>query len=77
MEGNVCNLNVQWGHFNQHALESRKDMYFTKHYTDVALISKDNKTIQAHKSIIGPASALLKTVFLSQRIQRIQHRKYF
>ena len=66
MEGNVCNLNVQWGHFQQHALDSRKDMYFTKHYTDVALISKDNKTIQAHKFIIGPASALLKTVFLSQ-----------
>ena len=66
MEGNVCNLNVQWGHFNQHALESRKEMYFTKHYADVALISKDKKKIQAHKSIIGPASVLLKTVFLSQ-----------
>ena len=60
------NLNVQWGQFHQHVLDSRREMYNTKQFTDVALISKDNKKIQAHKSILGPASVLLNKVFIGQ-----------
>ena len=62
----VHNINFEWGYFHQHVLDSRKEMFSTKQYTDVALISKDKKEIQAHRSIIGPASALLNKLFVTQ-----------
>ena len=66
MEEKVYNLNVQWGQFHQHVRNSRREMYNTKQFADVALISKDQKKIQAHKSILGPASELLNKVFMGQ-----------
>ena len=63
------NLNLQWGYFHQHVLDSRKEIFNLKHFTDVTLISKDKKHIPAHKSIIGPASALLNKVLLAQNTE--------
>ena len=60
------NLNLQWGYFHQHVLDSRKEIFNMKHFTDVTLISKDKKHIPAHKSIIGPASVLLNKVLVAQ-----------
>ena len=73
----VHNINFEWGYFHQHVLDSRKEMFSTKQYTDVALISKDKKEIQAHRSIIGPASALLNKLFVTQNPQNSNEKHIF
>ena len=60
-------VNVKWSAFQQHIQDSRKELFETKNYCDVTLVSKDMKKFTADKAIIGPASGLLKKIFLSKK----------
>ena len=60
-------VNVKWSAFQQHIQDSRKELFETKNYCDVTLVSKDMKKFTADKAIVGPASGLLKKIFLSKR----------
>ena len=58
------NLNFVWTDFLEDNLNARKELLNNGHYTDVTLISDDFKTFNVHRSILFPASNLLKQVFL-------------
>ena len=60
-------VNVQWSSFQQHIQDSRRELFETKNYCDVTLVSKDMKKFTADKAIVGPASGLLNKIFLSKR----------
>ena len=60
-------LNVKWSAYQQHVFDSRRELFEMKYFSDVTLVSKEMKTYKADKAIIGPASGLLKKIFLTKQ----------
>ena len=61
------NINFIWTDFSEENLNTRKELLNNGHFTDVTLISDDFKTFNAHRSILFPASNLLKQLLLMEQ----------
>ena len=60
-------FNLQWREFKQSAEQTIKDLFSDDYFTDVTLVSHDEKQIQAHKVILCGASwACLPSSFHSK-----------
>ena len=57
-------LNFVWSDFHEDILNTRKDFFENGYFADVTLISDDLKTFNVHRSILFPASDLLKQLLL-------------
>ena len=53
---------MKWDSFESHLLASQKELYFTKQFSDVTLVSDDFVEFLAHKTILSTASSMLKTL---------------
>ena len=53
---------MKWESFESHLLASQKELYFTKQFSDVTLVSDDLVEFLAHKTILATASPMLKTL---------------
>ena len=53
---------MKWNSFESHLLASQKELYFTKQFSDVTLVSDDLVEFLAHKTILSTASPLMKSL---------------
>ena len=53
---------MKWNSFESHLLASQKELYFTKQFSDVTLVSDDLAEFLAHKTILSTASPLMKSL---------------
>ena len=63
------NLNFVWSDFYEDILSTRKDFFENGYFADVTLISDDLKTFNVHRSILFPASDLLKELLLIKQFK--------
>ena len=61
-EEETQNLRLQWTQFSGDIKELMSGLYKSSDYTDVTLVCDDNKTIKAHKFILGASSPVLKKI---------------
>merc|ERR1712129_313413 len=57
-------FNLQWREFNQSAEQTIKDLFSDDYFTDVTLVSHDEKQIQAHKVILCGASPFFRRILM-------------
>ena len=57
-------LNMKWDTYQSHTLESRREMYEQKLFTDVTLVSDDHVKFLAHKTVLAAASPVLKSLLM-------------
>ena len=55
-------LKLQWDHFSGNMKELMSDLYKSSDFSDVTLVCDDNKTVKAHKFILGASSPILKEI---------------
>ena len=60
-------LNFVWSDFHEDILSARKDFFENGYFADVTLISDDFKIFNVHRSILFPASDLLKQLLLMKQ----------
>ena len=53
---------MKWNSFESHLLASQKELYFTKQFSDVTLVSDDLVEFLAHKTILSTASPMMKSL---------------
>ena len=53
---------MKWNSFEEHLLASQKQLYYTKQFSDVTLVSDDMVEFFAHKTILAAASPMFKTL---------------
>merc|ERR1719418_536864 len=63
--------NFKWNLFEFHLINSHRELYKEKHFADVTLVSEDMKKFQAHKTVLGTASTVLKDLFLAKPDHKI------
>ena len=61
------NLNFVWNDLSEDILSTRKELFENSHFADVTLISDDLKTFNVHRTILYPASDLLKELLLMKQ----------
>ena len=54
-----------WGLFAQNASTSITNMWQDRYYTDVTLVTMDDKQIKAHKLILSSSSNFFKNIFVT------------
>ena len=62
--------NFVWTDFHEDNLRTRKELFNKGHFADVTLISDDFKTFNVHRSILFPASNLLRQLLLMEQCKR-------
>ena len=55
---------MKWDSFDSHLLASQKDLYFTKQFSDVTLVSDDIVQIKAHKTVLSSTSSIFKQLLM-------------
>ena len=54
--------NLTWHNYSDHLTEMMREMLYFGIFTDVTLISDDNKQIQAHRNILSACSPVFKEI---------------
>ena len=55
-------LNLTWHSFEKCASDTFKDIFEDEHFTDVTLVTDDNKQIKAHKVILSACSLFFREI---------------
>ena len=55
-------FNLKWHTFQPHINDSYKELYETKSFSDVTLVSNDHKQFKAHKFILSSSSTMFKSI---------------
>ena len=53
---------MKWDSFESHLLSSNYDLYHTKQFADVTLVSDDLVTFPAHKIVLSTSSKIFKSL---------------
>merc|ERR1712189_85387 len=54
--------NVTWHTFQPHINKTYKELYETKRFTDVTLVSDDHQQFKAHKFILSSSSTMFQSI---------------
>ena len=55
-------FNVTWHTFQPHINNTYKELYETKRFTDVTLVSDDHQQFKAHKFILSSSSSMFQSI---------------
>ena len=55
-------FNLKWHTFQPHINDSYKELYETKSFGDVTIVSNDHKQFKAHKFILSSSSTMFKSI---------------
>ena len=58
-------FNLEWNEFESHASLAIKDLFSRNEFTDVTLVSEDNKQFSAHKVVLSGSSPFFQRILLS------------
>ena len=71
MSENEEKLVLRWNEFQVEVLESQRQMWEKKEFTDVTLVTADDQQISSHRLILSAHSSFFKRVFMKNPQQNL------